>query len=248
MITAQFCVNGHTQQAEIARAFGVTKISVKRSVKLYREKGPGGFYKQKKRRGPAILTPAVIEQVQQLLSEHEEVADIAAKLDIKADTLAKAIRAGHCISPQKKDPDNLVTSKSERSSADRAALMGVDAQDVMGRVTASIGDLESVAPQFQPVLDVPHGGVLFALPALLAMGLLKYTEQFFKLPKGYYGLDSLLLLLAFMALTRLKSIESLRYCAPGEWGKLLGLDRIPEARTLLRVKVQALCEDNQAKS
>jgi transcription-repair coupling factor (superfamily II helicase) len=31
-----------------------------------------------------------------------------------------------------------------------------------------------------------------------------------------------------MALTRLKSIEALRYCAPGEWGKLLGLDRIPE--------------------
>jgi hypothetical protein len=125
--------------------------------------------------------------------------------------------------------------------------MGVGAQDVMGRVAASIGDLESVAPEFQPVLDVPNGGVLFALPALLAMGLLKYTEQFFKLPKGYYGLDSLFLLLAFMALTRLKSIESLRYCAPGEWGKLLGLDRIPEARTL-RIKVQALSEDNQAKS
>ena len=50
-----------------------------------------------------------------------------------------------------------------------------------------------------------------------------------------------------MALTRLKSIESLRYCAPGEWGKLLGLDRIPEARTL-RNKVQHLSHDNQAKS
>lgn len=35
-----------------------------------------------------------------------------------------------------------------------------------------------------------------------------------------------------MALARLKSIEALRYCAPGEWGKLLGLDRIPEVRTL----------------
>jgi len=78
--------------------------------------------------------------------------------------------------------------------------MGVGAQDVMGRVAASIGDLESVTPEFQPVVDVPNGGVLFALPALLAMGLLKYTEQFFKLPKGYYGLDSLFLLLAFMAL------------------------------------------------
>jgi hypothetical protein len=123
--------------------------------------------------------------------------------------------------------------------------MGVGAQDVMGRVAASVGDLESVAPEFQPVLDVPHGGILFALPALLSMGLLKYTERFFKLPKGYYGLDSLFLLLAFMALTRLKSIESLRYWAPGEWGKLLGLDRIPEARTL-RNKVQLLSHDNQA--
>ena len=48
-----------------------------------------------------------------------------------------------------------------------------------------------------------------------------------------------------MALTRLKSIESFRYCAPGEWGKLLGLDRIPEARTL-RNKVQHLSQDNHA--
>jgi transposase-like protein len=94
MITAQFCVNGHTQQAEIARAFGVTKISVKRSVKRYREDGPGGFYNPKKRRGAAKLTLPVIEQIQQLLNEHEEVADIAIKFDIKPDTLSKAIRAG----------------------------------------------------------------------------------------------------------------------------------------------------------
>lgn len=124
--------------------------------------------------------------------------------------------------------------------------MGVGAQDSLGRVAASIGDLESVAPQFQAVADVPRGGLLFALPALLAMGLLKYTEAFFKLPKGYYGLDSLFLLLAFMALARFKSIEALRYSAPGEWGKLLGLDRIPEARTL-RNKVRLLSQNDQAK-
>jgi len=124
--------------------------------------------------------------------------------------------------------------------------MGVGAQDTLGRVAASMGDLDSVTPEFLPVLDVPHGGVLCAVPALLAMGLLKYTERFFTLPKGYYGLDSLFLLLAFMALARLEYIESLRYWAPGEWGKLLGLDRIPEARTL-RNKVQLLSGDNQAK-
>jgi transposase-like protein len=102
MITAQFCANGHTQQMEIARAFGVTPISVKRSVKLYREEGPGGFYKPKKRRGAAKLTRPVIEQIQQLLDEHEEIADIAIKFDIKADTLSKAIRAGRLHKPAKK--------------------------------------------------------------------------------------------------------------------------------------------------
>jgi transposase len=102
MITAQFCVNGHTQQMDIVRAFGVTSISVKRSVKRYREEGARGFYKQKNTRGAAILTHSVIEQVQQLLSEHEEVADIASKLNIKADTLSKAIRAGRLHKPAKK--------------------------------------------------------------------------------------------------------------------------------------------------
>ncbi len=111
-------------------------------------------------------------------------------------------------------------------------------------MAASVGDLDAVAPQFQAVLDVPHGGVLFALPALLSIGLLDGTERYFELPKGYYGLDSLFLLLAFMALARLKSVESLRYCAPGEWGKLLGLDRVPEVRTL-RQKIRVLSEEDQ---
>src|ERR1700693_4902975 len=48
-----------------------------------------------------------------------------------------------------------------------------------------------------------------------------------------------------MALARLKSIEALRYYAPGEWGKLLGIDRAPEVRTL-RVKLKHLADQDQA--
>lgn len=44
MITSQFCANGNAKQAQITKAFGVPAISVKRSVKLYREKGPSGFF------------------------------------------------------------------------------------------------------------------------------------------------------------------------------------------------------------
>jgi hypothetical protein len=122
--------------------------------------------------------------------------------------------------------------------------MGMAAADVEGRLAASVGELAAVAPGFAAALDVPNGGLLCALPALLAVGLLDGVECHLSLPKGYYGLDSLLLLLAFMALARLKSIESLRYRAPGEWGNLLGLDRVPEVRTL-RAKIQLLARDEQ---
>jgi hypothetical protein len=121
--------------------------------------------------------------------------------------------------------------------------MGVGAADVVGRLAASVGELDAVAPDFTPALDVPNGGLLCALPALLAVGLLAGAERYLQLPKGYYGLDSLLLLLAFMALARIESIESLRYSAPGEWGNLLGLDRVPEVRTL-RAKIALLAQED----
>jgi hypothetical protein len=122
--------------------------------------------------------------------------------------------------------------------------MGMAAADIEGRLAASVGELAAVAPDFTAALDVPNGGLLCALPALLAVGLLEGVERHLQLPKGYYGLDSLLLLLAFMALARLESIEALRYEAPGEWGKLLGLDRVPEVRTL-RTKIQRLAQDDR---
>ena len=118
------------------------------------------------------------------------------------------------------------------------------ATNTLGRLGSSLFHEGPADPEFSPCLDVPNGGVLLGVPALLSMGLLRHTGKYFQLPRGYYGLESIFLLLALMALARLKTIESLRYCSPGEWGKLLGLDRIPEARTL-RAKIHLLTRDNQ---
>jgi prepilin-type processing-associated H-X9-DG protein len=123
--------------------------------------------------------------------------------------------------------------------------MGRGATATIERLAASVGMLDEVTPRFEAALDVPNGGVLLALPALLACGLLRHCDKYFRLPAGFYGLKTIFLLLAFMALVRLKSIEALRYCAPGEWGKVLGVDRAPEVRTL-RVKVKILADQEQA--
>jgi Transposase protein len=120
----------------------------------------------------------------------------------------------------------------------------VATHDVEGRVLASLGKGGPAASRFEPCADVPKAGVLVALPALLASGLWEQTEEHFQLPQGYYQLVHLFLLVAFLALARVKSLESLRYCAPGEWGKVLGLDRIPEVRTL-REKLQLLGQEKK---
>jgi hypothetical protein len=81
-------------------------------------------------------------------------------------------------------------------------------------------------------MDVPKGGVLSSLPALLANGLMEGVDSFATKVKGYYTAFHVLLLLAFMALCRIKTIEQIRGESAGEFGKLLGLDRIPEVRCL----------------
>lgn len=121
--------------------------------------------------------------------------------------------------------------------------MGVAATRTLERVAAAFGELSQAPIRFEPVSDVPQGGVLLALPALLAIGLLKHTKDFFSLPPGFYGIDTIFLLLALMALARIKSLEGLRYTAPGEWGKIIGLDRIPEVKTL-REKLSLLCNES----
>ena len=102
MITAQFCINGNAKQADISRAFGVTLISVKRAVKLYRERGVGGFYEKPKPRGPAVLTAVVLKEAQEQLDEGLEIAEVAERIAVKPNTLAKAIRAGRLHKPTKK--------------------------------------------------------------------------------------------------------------------------------------------------
>ncbi len=149
---------------------------------------------------------------------------------------------------QKKEPFNsqlTPTNKSQRNGIDHQAPIGMGATNTMDRIAAMMGDISEVSLDFKASQSVANAGVLLALPALLSVGLLHNTRKHFQLPKGYYGLASIFLLLAFMALARIKNVERLRYYAPGEWGKILGLDRIPEVRTL-REKLKILSKEGKS--
>src|SRR5260370_38141688 len=120
--------------------------------------------------------------------------------------------------------------------------MGYGAHRSLEGVAGAMGELQAAPIVFEAARDIPQGGVLLALPALLAVGRLDHSTELYALPQGFYGLSSVLLLLALMALARLGSIEQLGYAAGGGGGNLLGLDRVPEVRTL-REKLKLLCSE-----
>jgi predicted transcriptional regulator len=93
-ITSQLVVSGNVKQIEIANAFGVSYISVKRNVKRLREEGGEGFFKKAKDRSPHVLTDEVVEKIQEFLDADYTPSEVAKKLDLKANTIRKAIQAG----------------------------------------------------------------------------------------------------------------------------------------------------------
>jgi transposase len=255
MFTAQLCVQGACKQADVIKAFGVSKSSVLRSVRKYRKEGIQGFYRTRRTRGAPIMTPQVIEEAQQLFQKGYSRAEVARELDISYDTLRKAVDQGRLElpdlpadqQPQSSVPNAALvvatpSDKSTRSNEDRAAgeEMGIACTRPIERVLAALGKLPGGAStQFESCRDVSYGGVLCALPALTQNGLFRHLHSTFPTLNGYYTTLHVILLLAYMALCRIRVVEQLQYESPGELGKLMGLDRVPEVRCL-RQKVTLL--------
>jgi len=254
MFTSQAIVQGLCRQVDVVCAFGVSASSVKRGVRRFAEGGPKAFYAPRKGRGPSVLTDEVKARGQALLDAGKSRPEVARALGIGKECLRKAIESGRLHEPAAATREGGAAGssaqapardKSSRSQEDAAAVMGMGCTRPLERVLAATGQMEQAPTRFEHCHDVGMGGVLTALPALAANGLLRHLNTCFATLSGYYGKLHVVLLLAYMALCRIKHVEQLRYQPPGEWGKLLGLDRIPEVRTL-REKIKTLSEDAAA--
>jgi hypothetical protein len=247
LVSAQLIDSGACKQIEIINTFGVSRSSVSRSLQKLRTEGIEGFMlrrKPRRRGGGRVFTQKLLSEAQQLLDEGYVRREVADELCVLGDTLRKAITDGRLVEPEKRPQ---VTDKSSRTltDADAADGMGTACTRTNERFAAAIGKLPCGAEQhFEICHDVPNAGVLCALPSLIYNGLLDGTEKLGKL-KGYYRELHILLFLAFMVLCRIRTIEQLRGKSPGEFGKLVGLDRIPEVRCL-RAKLDDLSKDDAA--
>ena len=252
------------RRSDLVEALGVSRSTVQRAVNQLRRDGEASFFAPRRGRGPSVIDAAMARTVNRLLASGLSGAAVARELGISSQTLNYNRRAGVVggamparaakaqpgpeapAEPEAPrdapEPDALEPpiDRSARDACDREAPMGRGARDTTGRMLAATGHLSETRPQFaEPLWAVAGGGVLAGLPMLLKEGLLNRAREFLSLPKGYYGLTTVLLFLAFLILARVRNPEALRHQVPGEWGAILGLDRCPEVKTLRR-KIKVL--------
>ena len=115
--------------------------------------------------------------------------------------------------------------------------MDNDPNDRSGdRLLARLGRLEDAVPLFDDYASLPHAGVLLAMPLLVHHGLIDVFAKVYGscLAPAFYGLRTMAVELFLTALLRIKRPEHLKERHPWDLGAILGLDRMPEVKTVRR--------------
>jgi hypothetical protein len=242
-LAAVFMTQGLAKGEDLAAVLGVHRSTLFRNQKLYRE---GGLDALRDGRGQGAprrghkLTAEVLPLAQACLDQGGSQSQAARAVGVSETAIRHAIKTGR-LRRQRPRQYRAALSPGERAQHDamQAQGAGTAVKRLEERALACQGRLGEAAPHFEPVEGVANAGVLLALPAVIGEGLLCHAERVYaRLQAGFYGLRSVLLCLVMMALLRIKSMERLSAHPPGELGILLGLDRVPEVKTLRRKLAQ----------
>jgi transposase len=105
----------------------------------------------------------------------------------------------------------------------------------LDRACARLGLLEDATPLFANAEVLPRAGVLLAVPLLDRLGLVEtFGKVYGSLCPSFYGLRTIVVTLFLYALLRIKRPEHLKEYQPVDLGRIVGLDRAPEMKTVRR--------------
>jgi hypothetical protein len=243
-VLASLMENGHVRAVDLEDApLCIAHRTLMNWVAQYRKNGSVSFFRNAPVARPWVMSAEVSAQCAALLADGLRPSVVARRVGIQESTLRKAIkRKAIAVLPECTDLNAQQRAGSTEAGSTKAERSRDDAQaaDAMGmactradeRVAAAVGLAQCATTRFEPGQDVQMAGLLTGLPALCANGLLSGLGRYLRLAPGFYSALHILLVLGFMALGRIRRPEGLRHIPPGEFGKVIGLDRVPEVRTL----------------
>jgi transposase len=206
----------------IAQRLGVTEKAIRKLV------GPS---KREAVEQLALVTPASTQSSASPSMTPATAAMIETPADQSADATTDLAEVAEFA-----EDNEPVSMSLDREASDRT----------FDRQLAYLGLLDDAAPLFRDGSNVAGVGVLLALPCLIESGLLSIARKLYGgIGPAFYGLRTTLLTLMLMALLRIQRPEHLKERDPASFGRLLGLDRAPEVKTLRR-QLSRLAAHHQA--
>jgi transposase len=220
--TIEMLKNQGMSNRAIAHRLGVNEKAIRKLV------GPSKPIDITRPAFAGITTAAAAKQPATRVSSATATGDDAdrstppADDDVDRDALSADDRADNVDPPDDGEP---VPMSLDYDASDRT----------FDRQLAYFGLLDDAAPLFREGASVPGVGVLLALPCVIESGLFQISRKLYgEIGPAFYGLRTTLLTLVLMALLRIKRPEQLKERDPAAFGRLLGLDRAPEVKTLRR--------------
>jgi hypothetical protein len=222
-------------QAQVAEAFGVIPVSVWRWEKALAAGGVAGLVPDRKGpRRPSKLTPGVVARIWELDGRGLSRAGIAAAAGVSESSVRNVLRPAGVGAPAAGGP--AAGKETAGGQQDRLPVLPDPVARDAERALARFGLLgEGAVPVFAPGARYPLAGLLLALPALAGTGLLECARDTYgRVRNGFYGLEVMLVVLVFLALLREPRAEGATRVSPAALGRVLGLDRAPEVKTIRR--------------
>jgi prepilin-type processing-associated H-X9-DG protein len=217
-------------QRQVACAFGVNENTILRWRGQYGEAGATGLSNERPGpKAPSKLTDAKRTEIESLRRTGLSVREIAAQVEMSFNSVARSLRDGSG------DDDTQSKSTDHADSTPMLQPLAVPPLRDGERVAARFGLLDEATPVICEGSSLPLAGALLILPALVATELLETASRVYGVrQRAFYGLRSLLLSIVFCCVLGEPRAEGLTRTDPVDLGRLLGLDRAPEVRTLRR--------------
>jgi transposase-like protein len=241
-------------RGQIAAAFGVDPGTLWRWEQTLTEHGTAGLASDKRGpKGPHRLTAPVIARIHALAADGDTQTAIAREVGVSTTSVRRALGMPNPdLTSAQTDHPGSGTGPDAADAADAAVadVAAAAAAEVPApvlpvlpepvdrggeRALARFGLIGHAPPVFAPAARVPLAGLMLALPALQATGLLDCAKRVFgALPNGFYGLESVLLEAVWRTLAGEARAEGASRIDPVAFGRVLGLDRSPEVKTIRR--------------
>lgn len=263
---------GYAKMSEIARGTHLSARSLQRKKTMVQKHGFEALLPKPIPGRPRTITTTVKRKALRLINQGGSRSQVSEKLGISPSSLDLIIAEDKAknspthvaqnldfqedlfneTAPQQ--PETILaqepkheTAAAPKASPDFEAGICTDPLDrSLDRAMAKAGLIEDADPLFAPGERIDCLGFFMAIALLDRYPLLDIFEKFYgkALGPAFHGLRTTVMTILMMTLLRIKRPEHLRQYNPVNLGRVLGLDRIMEVKTMRR-KLHTLAEENK---